>query len=100
MRCTPRAKNVGWRLDYFLVSSRLLDRVQDTLIRDKVRKGRKVLEHEQEQEQELDSRKEGGRSRVQDTLIMGKVRKGRKEELEGTSKSRCSAPTTAPSRCS
>lgn len=31
-----RAKNVGWRLDYFLVSSRLLGRVQDTLIRDKV----------------------------------------------------------------
>ena len=41
---TPRAKNVGWRLDYFLVSSRLLGRVQDTLIRDKVRKGRKEPE--------------------------------------------------------
>ena len=59
---TPRAKNVGWRLDYFLVSSRLLDKVQDTLIRDKVRKDRK--------------------------------------ELEVISNSRCSAPTTALSRCS
>jgi len=31
-----RAKNVGWRLDYFLVSSRLLPKVADSLVRDQV----------------------------------------------------------------
>jgi len=34
MNC--RAKNVGWRLDYFLVSSRLMDNVADCIVRDKV----------------------------------------------------------------
>merc|ERR1712059_104513 len=34
MNC--RAKNVGWRLDYFLVSTRLMDSVADCVIRDKV----------------------------------------------------------------
>jgi len=31
-----RAKNVGWRLDYFLVSSRLIPKLADSLVRDKV----------------------------------------------------------------
>jgi len=31
-----RAKNVGWRLDYFLVSERLLPNIKDNIIRDKV----------------------------------------------------------------
>jgi len=31
-----RAKNVGWRLDYFLVSTRLLPKLADNIIRDKV----------------------------------------------------------------
>ena len=31
-----RAKNVGWRLDYFLVSSALLPRLKKAFIRDKV----------------------------------------------------------------
>ncbi|XP_047546016.1 DNA-(apurinic or apyrimidinic site) endonuclease [Vanessa atalanta] len=31
-----RAKNVGWRLDYFIVSQRLLPALCDTVIRDKV----------------------------------------------------------------
>eukprot|EP00092_Neocalanus_flemingeri_P007158 GFUD01007733.1.p1 GENE.GFUD01007733.1~~GFUD01007733.1.p1 ORF type:complete len:320 (-),score=105.40 GFUD01007733.1:142-1101(-) len=31
-----RAKNVGWRLDYFLVSSRLVPRLADSLMRDQV----------------------------------------------------------------
>jgi len=31
-----RAKNVGWRLDYFLVSKRMLDRVKESKIREKV----------------------------------------------------------------
>merc|ERR1712098_211740 len=34
MNC--RAKNVGWRLDYFLVSSRLVPNLADVIIRDKV----------------------------------------------------------------
>jgi len=34
MNC--RAKNVGWRLDYFLVSSRLVPSLADAIIRDKV----------------------------------------------------------------
>lgn len=31
-----RAKNVGWRLDYILVSRRIIDKVVDNSIRDKV----------------------------------------------------------------
>jgi len=31
-----RAKNVGWRLDYFLTSTRLLPKLADSIIRDKV----------------------------------------------------------------
>ena len=31
-----RARNVGWRLDYFLVSEGLMDRVQDVVIHDEV----------------------------------------------------------------
>ena len=31
-----RAKNVGWRLDYFLVSTRLLPRLADNIVRDQV----------------------------------------------------------------
>ena len=31
-----RSKNVGWRLDYFMVSQSLMAKVQDNLIRDKV----------------------------------------------------------------
>jgi exonuclease III len=31
-----RAKNVGWRLDYFLVSKRLLPRLEQSVIRDQV----------------------------------------------------------------
>jgi len=31
-----RAKNVGWRLDYFLVSTRMLDKVKESKIREKV----------------------------------------------------------------
>jgi len=31
-----RAKNVGWRLDYFLVSTRLMDKVKESKIREKV----------------------------------------------------------------
>ena len=31
-----RARNVGWRLDYFLVSSQLMDSVQDVVIHDEV----------------------------------------------------------------
>ena len=31
-----RAKNVGWRLDYFLVSTRILDKVKESKIREKV----------------------------------------------------------------
>jgi len=31
-----RARNVGWRLDYFLVSEGLMDRVQDVIIHDEV----------------------------------------------------------------
>ena len=34
MNC--RAKNVGWRLDYFLVSERLRDKLADCVIRDQV----------------------------------------------------------------
>ena len=34
MNC--RAKNVGWRLDYFLVSSRLTSNIADCIIRDQV----------------------------------------------------------------
>ena len=33
---TYRAKNVGWRLDYFLVSTRLLDKVKESKIREMV----------------------------------------------------------------
>lgn len=32
-----RAKNVGWRLDYFVVSERLIDKVSDSLIRQRVK---------------------------------------------------------------
>jgi exodeoxyribonuclease III len=35
-RTGARAKNVGWRLDYFLVSQRLLPKVSDSLIRNDV----------------------------------------------------------------
>lgn len=31
-----RAKNIGWRLDYFLVSNRYIDNVCDNVIRDKI----------------------------------------------------------------
>ena len=31
-----RARNVGWRLDYFLVSEGLMDRVKDVVIHDEV----------------------------------------------------------------
>jgi len=31
-----RAKNVGWRLDYFLVSTRLLPKLADSIVRDQV----------------------------------------------------------------
>ena len=34
-----RAKNVGWRLDYFLVSSRLVPRVTQSVLREKVAGG-------------------------------------------------------------
>lgn len=33
---SARAKNVGWRIDYFVVSERLLGRVQDVVIRPEV----------------------------------------------------------------
>jgi AP endonuclease-1 len=32
-----RAKNIGWRLDYFIVSKRLIENVKDTVIRSEVR---------------------------------------------------------------
>lgn len=35
-RFQARQKNVGWRIDYFLVSNRLMDRVKDSLIFDQV----------------------------------------------------------------
>lgn len=35
-RFQTRQKNVGWRIDYFLVSNRLMDRVKDSLIFDQV----------------------------------------------------------------
>jgi len=31
-----RAKNIGWRLDYFLVSAPLMTRVRDTVILDEI----------------------------------------------------------------
>ena len=34
MNC--RAKNVGWRLDYFLVSDRLIPKLADSVVRDQV----------------------------------------------------------------
>ena len=27
-----RSKNIGWRIDYFLVSERIIDKVKDTMI--------------------------------------------------------------------
>lgn len=35
-RFQARQKNVGWRIDYFLVSDRLMDRVKDSMIFDQV----------------------------------------------------------------
>jgi exodeoxyribonuclease-3 len=35
-RFHAREKNAGWRIDYFLVSDRLMDQVQDSLIYDTV----------------------------------------------------------------
>jgi exodeoxyribonuclease-3 len=35
-RVNARARNVGWRLDYFLVSQSLADRVEDVIIHDEV----------------------------------------------------------------
>jgi exodeoxyribonuclease-3 len=35
-RMNARARNVGWRLDYFLVSEGLMDRVQDVVVYDEV----------------------------------------------------------------
>jgi exodeoxyribonuclease III len=35
-RLNARAKNVGWRLDYFLVSEKLVSQVQDVVIHDEV----------------------------------------------------------------
>ena len=35
-RMFARRKNVGWRLDYFLISPALVDRVQDVIIHDDV----------------------------------------------------------------
>jgi exodeoxyribonuclease-3 len=31
-----RARNVGWRIDYFLISKKLVSRIQDVVIRDEV----------------------------------------------------------------
>jgi exodeoxyribonuclease-3 len=35
-RMGARERNVGWRLDYFLVSEKLVDRVRDVIIHDDV----------------------------------------------------------------
>jgi exodeoxyribonuclease-3 len=35
-RFNARAKNVGWRLDYFLVSESLIPQVQDVIVHDEV----------------------------------------------------------------
>ena len=35
-RFNARANNAGWRIDYFLVSNRLRDRIQDVIIHDQV----------------------------------------------------------------
>jgi exodeoxyribonuclease-3 len=35
-RMNARARNIGWRLDYFLVSQSLMDRVQDVIVYDEV----------------------------------------------------------------
>lgn len=35
-RLDARSRNIGWRLDYFLVSDSLMDRVQDVIIHDSV----------------------------------------------------------------
>jgi exodeoxyribonuclease-3 len=35
-RMNARAKNVGWRLDYFLISEELVDQVEDVVIHDEV----------------------------------------------------------------
>lgn len=35
-RFSARAKNTGWRLDYFIVSDRLMDQVEDSLIRTEI----------------------------------------------------------------
>ncbi|MBT8220355.1 MAG: exodeoxyribonuclease III [Bacteroidia bacterium] len=36
VRFGARAKNVGWRLDYFLVDERLMDRIEDSFILDQI----------------------------------------------------------------
>ena len=33
-RMNARARNVGWRLDYYLVTPGLVDRIEDTVIHD------------------------------------------------------------------
>ena len=35
-RFNSRARNVGWRLDYYLVSESLMDRVEDVVVHDEV----------------------------------------------------------------
>jgi exodeoxyribonuclease-3 len=35
-RFNSRAKGIGWRIDYFLVSNRIMDSVQDSMIFDEV----------------------------------------------------------------
>ena len=35
-RANARARNIGWRLDYFLISEKLFDRVRDVIIFSKV----------------------------------------------------------------
>ena len=36
MRFRAREKNLGWRIDYFLVSERLMPKVKDSFILDQV----------------------------------------------------------------
>jgi exodeoxyribonuclease-3 len=35
-RMNARPRNIGWRLDYFLVTSALADRVQDVIIHEDI----------------------------------------------------------------